>query len=346
MNIRERLEEREELILSPYAQKSASTRGRMRYEPECDIRPAFQHDRDRITHSKSFRRLKYKTQVFLSPGDHYRTRMTHTLEVSQIARTIGRALSLNEDLVEAIALGHDLGHTPFGHSGEEVLNRLYPDGFRHYEQSLRVVDLLEKDGQGLNLTHEVRDGIVKHSKGKGDILINDDKEKPLTKEAELVRIADIIAYINHDIDDAIRGNVICEDDIPKHLRDRLGHTVSDRIDTMVRGVLSYTLDSGNMQMGCGAELESYMVEMRSFLYEHVYDSPIVHSDFIKCSKIIEDLYGFFLRDRDALLKETGREDFYDDPVTCARDFIAGMTDRYAFSLFEKLFLPMPWSIPV
>jgi dGTPase len=322
MNIRERLEEREEQILSPYAQRSVSTRGRMRFEPECDIRPAFQHDRDRITHSKSFRRLKYKTQVFLSPGDHYRTRMTHTLEVSQVARTIGRALSLNEDLVEAISLGHDLGHTPFGHSGEEVLNRLYPEGFRHYEQSLRVVDILEKDGQGLNLTEEVRDGIVKHSKGKGDILINDDKEKPLTKEAEVVRIADIIAYINHDIDDAIRGNVLCENDIPRHLRDSLGHTVSDRIDTMVRGVISSTLSSVNMQLGCGRELESCMIEMRGYLYD------------------------FFLRDPDAFLKETGRDDFYDEPVTCVRDFIAGMTDRYAFSLFEKLFLPMPWSIPV
>lgn len=346
MNIRERLEEREGLILSPYAQRSASTRGRMRYEPECDIRPAFQHDRDRITHSKSFRRLKYKTQVFLSPGDHYRTRMTHTLEVSQIARTICRALSLNEDLVEAIALGHDLGHTPFGHSGEEVLNNLYPDGFRHYEQSLRVVDILEKDGQGLNLTREVRDGILKHSKGKGDIVINNDEEKPLTREAEVVRIADIIAYINHDVDDAIRGNVICEDDIPGHLQEHLGRTASDRIDTMVRGVIASTLDSGNMQIGCGAELDSYMVEMRSFLYEHVYESPVVHSDFIKCSKIIEDLYGFFLQNPDAHLKEMGRDDFYDEPVTCVRDFIAGMTDRYAFSLFEKLFLPMPWSIPV
>ena len=346
MNIRERLEEREEQVLSPNAQKSSSTRGRVRFEPECDIRPAFQHDRDRITHSKSFRRLKYKTQVFLSPGDHYRTRMTHTLEVSQIARTIGRALSLNEDLVEAIALGHDLGHTPFGHSGEEVLNRLHPDGFRHYEQSLRVVDLLEKDGQGLNLTYEVRDGIVKHSKGKGDILINDDNERPLTREAEVVRVADIIAYINHDVDDAIRGNVISEGDIPRHLRDRLWHTVSDRIDTMVRGVISNTLEGPDMQVGCGAELESLMVEMRGFLYERVYESPVVHSDFIKCSKIIEDLYGFFLRERDAFLKETERDDFYDDPAICVRDFIAGMTDRYAFSLFEKLFLPMPWSIPV
>lgn len=347
MNIRERLEEREELILSPYAQKSVATRGRVRPEAECDIRPAFQHDRDRITHSKSFRRLKYKTQVFLLPtGDHYRTRLTHTLEVSQIARTICRALSLNEDLVEAIALGHDLGHTPFGHSGEAVLNALYPGGFRHYEQSLRVVDILEKDGLGLNLTHEVRDGILKHSKGKGDIFVREDEERPLTKEAEVVRIADIIGYLNHDVDDAIRGNVISENSIPKHLTDRLGHSVSDRIDSMVRGVIRSTLGNGKMELECGEELESCIVEMRRFLYERVYESTIVHSDFIKCSRIIEDLYEYFLKHPAAFLKETGREDFYDDPSTCVRDFIAGMTDRYAFSLFEKLFLPMPWSIPV
>lgn len=347
MNIRERLEEREGQILSPWAQKSVATRGRMRAEAECDIRPAFQHDRDRITHSKSFRRLKYKTQVFLSPtGDHYRTRLTHTLEVSQVARTIGRALGLNEDLVEAIALAHDLGHTPFGHSGEDVLNTLYPGGFRHYEQSLRVVDILEKDGEGLNLTMEVRDGIVKHSKGKGDIMIRDDDERPLTKEAEVVRIADIIGYLNHDIDDAIRGSVISEEDIPQQLRDGLGQSVSDRIDTMVRGVIWSTLKTGRMDLECGEELEALMLQMRDFLYARVYESPVVHADFIKCSKIIEDLYGYFLKNPDAFLKETGRNDFYDDPVACVRDFIAGMTDRYAFSLFERIFLPMPWSIPV
>ncbi len=346
MNIRERLEEREGHILSSFAQKSVDTRGRVREEAECDIRPAFQHDRDRITHSKSFRRLKHKTQVFLTPtGDHYRTRLTHTLEVSQIARTITRALSLNEDLVEAISLGHDLGHTPFGHSGEAVLNTLHPGGFRHYEQSLRVVDILEKDGTGLNLTHEVRDGIVKHSKGKGDIIIRDD-DRPLTKEAEVVRIADVIAYLNHDIDDAIRGNVITEEDIPKHLRDHLGHTVSDRIDTMVRGVISKTLENGKMELTFGEELEAGIVEMRDFLYDRVYDSPIVHSDFIKCSRIIEDLYEHFLKDPGAFLDETELEDLYDEPSTCVCDLIAGMTDRYAFSLFEKLFLPLPWNIQV
>lgn len=347
MNIRERLEERERQTLSPYAQKSISTRGRVREEQECDIRPAFQHDRDKITHSKSFRRLKHKTQVFLAPtGDHYRTRLTHTLEVSQIARTIARALSLNEDLVEAISLGHDLGHTPFGHSGEDVLNALHPDGFRHYEQSLRVVDLLEKDGAGLNLTREVRDGIVKHSKGKGSIIIRDNGEKPLTREAEVVRIADIIAYLNHDIDDAIRGNVITEGEIPRHLRDYLGHNVSDRIDTMVRGVIFKTPENDGMELEFGDELEHHIVELRDFLYDRVYDSTVVHADFVKCSRIIEDLYGYFLKNPGAFLREIEREEFYDDPSTCVCDFIASMSDRYAFSLFEKLFLPIPWNISV
>ena len=347
MNIREQLEEREKHILSPYAQKSISTRGRVREEQECDIRPAFQHDRDKITHSKSFRRLKHKTQVFLAPtGDHYRTRLTHTLEVSQIARTIARALSLNEDLVEAISLGHDLGHTPFGHSGEDVLNALHPGGFRHYEQSLRVVDLLEKDGVGLNLTREVRDGIVKHSKGKGSIIIRDNGEKPLTREAEVVRIADIIAYLNHDIDDAIRGNVITEGEIPRHLRDYLGHNVSDRIDTMVRGVISKTPENDGMELEFGDELERHIVELRDFLYDRVYDSTVVHADFVKCSRIIEDLYGYFLKNPGTFLREVEREEFYDDPSTCVCDFIASMSDRYAFSLFEKLFLPIPWNISV
>lgn len=347
MNIRERLEEKEEATLSPFAQKSSKSRGRPAYEPECDIRPAFQHDRDRITHSKSFRRLKSKTQVFLSPaGDHYRTRLTHTLEVSQIARTIARALYLNENLTEAISLGHDLGHTPFGHSGEDVLNRIHRGGFRHYEQSLRVVDVLEKDGKGLNLTMEVRDGIVGHSKGKGDIIIRGEENRPMTKEAEVVRIADVIAYLNHDIDDAIRGNVISENDLPKEVRDFLGYSVSDRIDTMVHGVISETLKDEGMVLEFGEQLEAYIIRLRDFLYERVYESHIVHADFIKCSRIVEDLYNYFLKYPDAFLKETGREDFYDDPAICVCDFIAGMTDRYAFNLFEKIFLPMPWHIPV
>jgi dGTPase len=346
MNIRNKLEQKEEIVLSPFAQKSCKTKGRLKDEAECDIRPAFQHDRDRIIHSKSFRRLKHKTQVFLSPaGDHYRTRLTHTLEVSQIARTIAKALSLNEDLVEAIALGHDLGHTPFGHAGEDVLNEIHEGGFRHYEQSLRVVDMLEREGEGLNLTFEVRDGILKHSKGKGEIISQDEADKPATREAEVVRASDIIAYINHDIDDAIRGNIIKEEDLPVDSRKFLGNTTSDRIDGMVRGVIAETLKRDDLKVSLGKELEYHMVKLRSFLYETVYDSNIVHNDFIKCSRIIKDLYFYFLGNPDAFLAETNRDNFYDEQAVCVCDFVAGMSDRYAFSLFGEIFLPLPWNIP-
>lgn len=347
MNIRNILEERESLILSPFAQLSSKTRGRLKQETECDIRPAFQHDRDRITHSKSFRRLKHKTQVFLAPaGDHYRTRLTHTLEVSQIARTIARSISLNEDLVEAIALGHDLGHTPFGHAGEDVLNKIHKGGFRHYEQSLRIVDILEKDGQGLNLTMEVRDGILRHSKGKGEIILKDESDRPLTKEAEVVRLADIIAYINHDIDDATRGGVLTEDDLPVDSREFLGHSTSKRIDSMVRGVINETISNDDLRVAFGEELEYHIVKLRDFLYERVYDSGMVHGDFIKCSRIIEDLYAYFLKNPDALFAETGKNDFYDEPSVCVCDFVSSMSDRYAFMLFEKIFLPLPWKIQI
>jgi dGTPase len=347
MNIREKLEEREELILSPFAQRSSRTRGRLKEEPECDIRPAFQHDRDRITHCKAFRRLKHKTQVFLSPAsDHYRTRLTHTIEVSQIARTIAKALSLNEDLVEAIALGHDLGHTPFGHAGEHTLDEIHAGGFAHYEQSLRVVDILEKDGQGLNLTMEVRDGILKHSKGKGEIIAKGDQDKPLTKEAEAVRIADIIAYINHDIDDATRGGIITENDVPRECVEYLGNASPKRIDTMVRGVLVASGQSRSLDLTMDEELEYHIKKLRNFLYERVYDNNVVHGDFIKCSKIINELYCYYLGNPDAFLKEIERNDFYDEPAVCVCDFVASMTDRYAFNLFERIFLPMPWKIPI
>ena len=265
MNVRERLEDREERTLSPFAQKSSMTRGRQRPEPACDIRPAFQHDRDRIIHSKSFRRLKHKTQVFLFPtDDHYRTRLTHTVEVSQIARTIAKALFLNEDLTEAIALGHDLGHGPFGHAGEEVLNRIHKGGFSHHEQSLRIVDRLERDGQGLNLTFEVRDGILKHAKGKGDILARDEKDKPLTREAEVVRVADVIAYTNHDIDDAIRGHVIERSDLPRDCVKSLGETHGQRIDSMVRGVIWESLEHEERGICIKEEIEERMKELRGF----------------------------------------------------------------------------------
>ena len=344
MNIRQMLEDREETNLSPYAQKSRHTRGRIREEVPCDIRPAFQHDRDRIVHCKAFRRLKYKTQVFLFPSDdHYRTRLTHTLEVSQIGRTIAKSLCLNEDLVEAIALGHDLGHTPFGHAGEATLDRLHPGGFRHNEQSLRVVDILEKDGQGLNLTIEVRDGILKHSKGRGAIVITEEADKPLTREAEVVRVADVIAYINHDIDDAIRGSVMTLDDLPGRCRSVLGDTHSQRIDRMVRAVLGETLKTGGLSIE--EEIEACMIELRDFLYERVYENNTVHEDFEKCSKIIEDIYHCFVERPDVFLEEAGYASFYAPPSTCVCDYIAGMTDRYAFNLFEKIFLPMPWKMP-
>ncbi len=244
--IREMIEERERLILSPLAVLSSETKGRRFPEEECMLRPAFQHDRDRIIHSKSFRRLKHKTQVFLAPtGDHYRTRLTHTLEVSQIARTISRALGLNEDLTEAISLGHDLGHTPFGHAGEDTLHEIVPGGFSHADQSLRVVDLLERDGRGLNLTLEVREGILLHTKGKGDILLDDSAQNGFTLEAQVVRIADVIAYINHDIDDATRGGIIRGEDIPKDCLERLGDTHSRRINTMVNDIISETLEKND-----------------------------------------------------------------------------------------------------
>jgi dGTPase len=335
------LEDREETNLSPYAQKSRHTRGRIREEVPCDIRPAFQHDRDRIVHCKAFRRLKYKTQVFLFPSDdHYRTRLTHTLEVSQIGRTIAKSLCLNEDLVEAIALGHDLGHTPFGHAGEATLDRLHPGGFRHNEQSLRVVDILEREGQGLNLTIEVRDGILKHSKGRGAIVITEEADKPLTREAEVVRVADVIAYINHDIDDAIRGSVMT---LPGRCRSVLGDTHSQRIDRMVRAVLGETLKTGGLSIE--EEIEACMIELRDFLYERVYENNTVHEDFEKCSKIIEDIYHCFVERPDVFLEEAGYASFYAPPSTCVCDYIAGMTDRYAFNLFEKIFLPMPWKMP-
>ena len=344
-SIRRMLEEREEKFLSPYGQLSSKTRGRVKAEEECSIRPAFQHDRDRIIHSKSFRRLKHKTQVFLTPGgDHYRTRLTHTLEVSQIARTMAKALCLNEDLTEAIALGHDLGHTPFGHAGEEILNEICPGGFRHSAQSLRVVDLLEREGRGLNLTFEVRDGILKHSKGKGDVIAEDPKFMPLTYEGKLVRIADIIAYINHDLDDALRAGLISPADIPRDCVEELGSSHGQRIDTMVRDILEQAYGSEPLKIGLSEGRLEVAVKLRDFLYDRVYDLPQVHGDFMKSAKILRELYGYFLENKEEFRKEAG-EAFAHEPVERAiADFIAGMTDRYAFNLYEKIFLPQPWLI--
>jgi dGTPase len=343
--IREELEEQEKKVLSPFAALSSMTRGRLFFEKECFLRPAFQHDRDRIIHSKSFRRLKHKTQVFLVPtGDHYRTRLTHTLEVSQIARTISKALHLNEDLTEAISLGHDMGHTPFGHAGEDTLNEIVPGGFNHADQSLRVVDLLERDGKGLNLTYEVRDGVLKHTKGKGEILCKDPAGMACTIEGQVVRIADIIAYINHDIDDAIRGGVISQSDIPGECLKRLGDTHSKRINTMVNDIIEETLLSGDGHLSLTEGVLSAMWDLREFLWDRVYQNETVHADFHKASKILKELYFYLMDHPDYLLSLIERESLYDSLERCACDFLAGMTDRYAFNLYGKIFLPLPWMI--
>jgi len=342
--IRETLEEQERLILSPFAAFSSKTKGRQRFEEECPLRPAFQHDRDRIIHSKSFRRLKHKTQVFLVPtGDHYRTRLTHTLEVSQIARTIAKALHLHEDLTEAISLGHDIGHTPFGHAGEDTLDEIVPGGFNHADQSLRVVDLLERDGQGLNLTFEVRDGISKHSKGRGEILCEDPAGRAVTLEGQVVRIADIIAYINHDIDDAIRGGVISQSDIPRDCLKRLGDTHSKRINTMVNDIITETLQGDDGRLHITEGILSAIIDLREFLWERIYENEAVHADFNKAAKILKELYQYFIDHRDYFLTLIERESLYDSLQRCVCDFIAGMTDRYAFNLYGKLFLPLPWT---
>ncbi len=343
--VRAELEQRERSLLAPFAALSSASRGRLRPEEECAFRMAFQHDRDRIIHSKAFRRLKYKTQVFLAPsGDHYRTRLTHTLEVAQIARTMARALKLNEDLTEAIALGHDLGHTPFGHAGEAVLNQLHPGGFNHFQQSLRVVDILEKEGRGLNLTFEVRDGIVKHSKGKGAILSAAPEHYALTLEGRIVRLADIIAYVNHDLDDAIRAHTIRADEIPSLCRRVLGESHPQRINTMVTDtIIESRRHPGELKVS-DKVLEA-LTELRAFLFDRVYESPAVHSDFLKARRLLEEIYNYFTRYPDQL-----RDRYYPgylpeyDFTENLRDFIASMTDRYAFSLYEKLFLPHPWNI--
>ncbi|GAB4271051.1 MAG: deoxyguanosinetriphosphate triphosphohydrolase [Deferrisomatales bacterium] len=340
MNLRALQEEREDRVLHPRAARSRDTRGRRHPERPCDLRPAFQHDRDRILHSKAFRRLKHKTQVFLAPaGDHYRTRLTHTLEVSQIARTIARALRLNEDLVEAIALAHDLGHTPFGHAGETVLDRLRPGGFHHAVQSLRVVDLLERNGRGLNLTQEVREGILEHTKGKGEIL-----QPAATLEAQVVRVSDLAAYLAHDVDDALRAGVIRLEEIPGEILSVLGRTHGERIDAMVRDVIRETLARDHASVAMGSEVHGAAVALRDFLYVHVYENPTVHDDFVKASKILEELYERFVGDPQWFLDELAQPIPGERIEDLAADFVAGMTDRYALSLYEALFMPQPWKV--
>jgi dGTPase len=345
MSIRQRLEDEERRSLSPFAALSAKTKGRAKLEEPCSIRTAFQRDRDRIIHSKSFRRLKHKTQVFLSPtGDHYRTRLTHTLEVAQVARTAAKALQLNEQLTEAIALGHDLGHTPFGHAGESVLDEIYPGGFSHHEQSLRVVDVIEKQGRGLNLTAEVRDGILKHSKGKEDILPGDPASQPSTFEGRVVRVCDIIAYVNHDLDDAIRGGVFVERDVPKVCLEVLGDSHAKRIDTMVKDLIFATLEKSGPELGMHDSVYEALVILRDFLYERVYEVHTVHADFVRAKKIVYELYNKFLEDKEVFQQELGQVPLADSKERMVCDFVAGMTDRYALHLYEKVFLPKPWMV--
>jgi len=343
MNIKDTLEKFEQQALSEFACLSLNSQGRQHPSEPCTMRTVFQHDRDRILHSKAFRRLKYKTQVFLSPeGDHYRTRLTHTLEVSQVARTISRALRLNEDLTEAISLGHDLGHTPFGHVGERVLNQLVPDGFRHAQQSLRVVDLLEKEGKGLNLTYEVRDGILKHSKGQGGLLTPGVQSRASTLEGQVVRLADIIAYVSHDLDDAIRGQVITLSDIPVDITAVVGTRHSRRIDRMVRDLVHESLACGCEQICLSNEMNAALQALRSWLFEHVYWSESVQSEFEKASHLLRELFLYFCNHEDIFLRFGGRRFVTDSLEISVADFIAGMTDRFALSLYRECFLPQPW----
>ncbi len=335
MNIRQRNEELEKLYLSPYAALSCNSQGRDREEKQCDLRTVYQRDRDRIIHCKAFRRLKHKTQVFLAPmGDHYRTRLTHTLEVSQIARTISKSLRLNEDLTEAIALGHDLGHTPFGHAGERALNEVCSVGFQHYKQSIRVVELLENEGRGLNLTKEVRDGIVNHRTGGN----------PSTLEGKVVRLSDKIAYINHDIDDAIRGKIICEKDIPSIYTDILGDSTKKRLDALVHDIVKNSQNKNDILMS--EEVEKAMMGLRAYMFENVYTNPLAKSEETKAKAMLKQLYGYYLEHIGQLpeefiylIEQCGEKE---ERVVC--DYIAGMSDQYSVKKFQQIFVPKFWNM--
>ncbi|MBQ9631847.1 MAG: deoxyguanosinetriphosphate triphosphohydrolase [Lachnospiraceae bacterium] len=334
MLIRERIEEMERQNLSPYATLNQNSRGRDRDEAQCDIRPLFQRDRDRILHCKAFRRLKNKTQVFLMPsGDHYRTRMSHTLEVSQNARTIAKALRMNEDLVEAIALGHDLGHTPFGHAGEAVLNECCPSGFDHSVQSVRVVEKLERDGAGLNLTWEVRDGILNHQT----------ESMPHTPEGQIVRLADKIAYVNSDIDDAIRAGILEEEDIPKEIRSVLGSSVRQRLDRLIHHVIMTSLDSCDIHMS--DEVWQAMYDLRRFLFAHVYRNPEAKGEEVKAKRLVHILYEYYTEHVEALPDKYRKRIFGKESrerIVC--DYISGMTDSYAQARFSEVFVPASWEV--
>lgn len=325
MDIRQKLERAEELILSPYACLSKNSRGRQYEEDKCDLRTEFSRDRDRIIHSKAFRRLKHKTQVFISPGnDHYRTRLTHTLEVSQIATTISKALMLNTDLTEAISMGHDIGHTPFGHMGETVLNELCPEGYKHYEQSLRICDVIERDGKGLNLTYEVRDGILNHS----------GENTACTFEGKVIKFADRFAYINHDIDDAIRAKMINDTDIPESCVKLLGNTNSERIDTLIKDLIFTTTKEGKVSMS--KDIENAMMELRQFMFERVYYKLHDHTDTVRM--IIGKMYEYYYKDIDRMPEEYRNllNHSSKDRVVC--DLVSSMTDDYIIHMFNELFI--------
>jgi dGTPase len=347
MTIREQLEADEERVLSPFAQKSRESRGRDVAEPPDETRPIFQHDRDRIIHCKAFRRLAGKTQVFLAPeGDHYRNRMTHTLEVAQIARTVTRALRLNETLTEAIVMGHDLGHTPFGHAGEKVLARLMPDGFHHVKQSLRVVEVLEKEGRGLNLSQEVRDGILKHSKGKGHIISENPNLLAMTLEGQIVRIADIVAYVNHDLDDSIRAKVLAADEVPREILDKLGHTHSQRISRMVLDMVGSSRLEEKRQIRMSEDVLGALISLRDFLYEKVYERPQIRGEFERAQRIIGELWEYFHKHPDEFRARHWPKGIPESEALsrAIADFITGMTDRYAMRIYEEYFLPRPWMV--
>lgn len=332
MNIRENLEKLEMEYLSPYAAHSANSKGREREEEPCDIRPVYQRDRDRILHSKSFRRLKDKTQVFLTPeGDHYRTRLTHTLEVSQNARTIAKALRMNEDLVEAIALGHDLGHTPFGHAGERALNAVSPHGFCHSDQSVRTVDLLEKGGQGLNLTMEVKDGIRNHQT----------KGTPATLEGKIVRLSDKIAYIHHDMDDAIRGGILKESDVPADIAEVIGYTTGERLDHFIHDIVSTSYGKNDIMMS--QPVADAMKKLRQFMFEHVYQNKTAKSEEGKAEMLIQTLYSYYRHHLELLPRdyvELVQRGESEEQVVC--DYIGAMTDRFAIAKYEEIYIPKSW----
>lgn len=334
MTFREEQEMREHEMLSEYAAFSDQSQGRDVYEEPCDIRTIYQRDRDRILHCKSFRRLKHKTQVFLTPDDdHYRTRLTHTLEVAQIARTIARTLKLNEDLTEAIALGHDLGHTPFGHAGEKALDEIHPGGFAHYRQSIRVVQLLEKNGEGLNLTWEVRDGILNHRISGS----------PATLEGQVVRLSDKLAYIHHDMDDAQRAGIITEDDIPVTLRMLLGYTTRERLNTFVHDIIESSMDKDHIEMS--PEIYEALMDLRKIMFQNVYDHPGAKQEEKKAIKMLKRLYTYYIENPDEMsaeYRQLMKRGESKAQVVC--DYLAGMTDQYSMAKFRKIFIPTAWEV--